>query len=126
MTSVFRQIALTLYCGILLTVLPFHALAQTPQGGAQLASAYFDAPEPQASSATIPQPAALSATVVDTDGEVVPGATVSLRGPAPQDLRTAIAGGAKVDDAADFLCRTPDEVAIRAATLGLRWHEFFH
>lgn len=42
------------------------------------------------------------------------------------DLRTAIAGGATVDDAADFLCRTPDEVAIRAAVLGLRWHEFLH
>jgi hypothetical protein len=36
------------------------------------------------------------------------------------DLRTAIAGGATVEDAATFLCRTPDDVAIRAAILGLR------
>jgi hypothetical protein len=42
------------------------------------------------------------------------------------DLRTAIAGGATVDDATSFLCRTPDDFAIRAAVLGLRWHEFFH
>jgi len=43
-----------------------------------------------------------------------------------EDLRTAIAGGATVEDAATFLARTADDVAIRAATLGLRWHEFLH
>jgi hypothetical protein len=42
------------------------------------------------------------------------------------DLRMEIARGVSVDEAAVFLCRTPDEVAIRATILGLRWHDFFH
>jgi hypothetical protein len=42
------------------------------------------------------------------------------------DLRTEILGGASIDEVAVFLCRTPDEVAIRAAALGLRWRAALH
>jgi hypothetical protein len=42
------------------------------------------------------------------------------------DLRMEIARGASAEEASFFLCRTADEVAIRAAVLGLQWHEFFH
>jgi hypothetical protein len=42
------------------------------------------------------------------------------------DLRNEVAAGESVETAATFLCRTPDEVAIRAAALGLRWQETLH
>jgi len=37
-----------------------------------------------------------------------------------------VARGASLEEVAVFLCRTPDEVAIRAAHLGLRWGEALH
>jgi hypothetical protein len=42
------------------------------------------------------------------------------------DLRMEIARGASVEEVAVFLCRTTDEVAIRAALLGLRWCAALH
>jgi len=42
------------------------------------------------------------------------------------DLRSEVAAGESVERAATFLCRTSDEVAIRAAALGLRWQEMLH
>ncbi len=42
------------------------------------------------------------------------------------DLRSEVAAGELVERAATFLCRTSDEVAIRAAALGLRWQEMLH
>jgi hypothetical protein len=42
------------------------------------------------------------------------------------DLRTEILGGASIEEASAFLCRTLDEVAIRAALLGLQWHAAVH
>jgi hypothetical protein len=42
------------------------------------------------------------------------------------DLCNEVASGASLETAATFLCRTPDEVAIRAALLGLRWQEALH
>jgi hypothetical protein len=42
------------------------------------------------------------------------------------DLRTEILTGAPIEEVSAFLCRTPDEVAVRAAILGLRWHAPLH
>jgi hypothetical protein len=42
------------------------------------------------------------------------------------DLRTEILTGAPHEEVSAFLCRTPDEVAVRAAILGLRWHAPLH
>jgi hypothetical protein len=42
------------------------------------------------------------------------------------DLRTEILTGASIEEVSVFLCRTPDEVAVRAAILGLRWHAPLH
>jgi hypothetical protein len=41
-------------------------------------------------------------------------------------LRITVAVGTKVDDIADFFCRTLDDLAVRAGFLGLRWREFFN
>lgn len=43
-----------------------------------------------------------------------------------EDLRMEIARGASLEEVASFLCRTEDEVAVRAALLGLRWYAAFH
>jgi hypothetical protein len=43
-----------------------------------------------------------------------------------EDLRMEIARGASLEEAASFLCRTEDEVAVRAAVLGLRWYAALH
>jgi hypothetical protein len=42
------------------------------------------------------------------------------------DLRMEVARRASLEEVAVFLCRTPDEVAIRAAILGLQWGEALH
>jgi hypothetical protein len=42
------------------------------------------------------------------------------------DLRMEIARGASIEEVAVFLCRSEDEVAIRAAVLGLRWYAALH
>jgi hypothetical protein len=43
-----------------------------------------------------------------------------------EDLRLEIERGASVEEVAGFLCRSEDEVAMRAAILGLRWHAALH
>jgi hypothetical protein len=42
------------------------------------------------------------------------------------DLRAEVLRGASIEEVAVFLCRMPDEVAIRAALLGLRWKTALH
>jgi hypothetical protein len=43
-----------------------------------------------------------------------------------EDLRMEIARGASLEEVASFLCRSEDEVAVRAAVLGLRWYAALH
>jgi hypothetical protein len=38
-----------------------------------------------------------------------------------EDLREAVATGARLDEVASFLCRDPLDVAERAVALGLKW-----
>ena len=38
-----------------------------------------------------------------------------------EDLREAVSSGTSLDEVASYLCRTPIDVAQRAAALGLKW-----
>jgi hypothetical protein len=43
-----------------------------------------------------------------------------------EDLHMEIARGVSLEEVASFLCRSEDEVAVRAAELGLRWYAALH
>jgi hypothetical protein len=103
MHSGFRRILAIFFTCIALLALRSHLLSQEPSPGQAIAVAEFpEAPQSQQAPAVqrqaAPQPAPsaaqnllagyISGTVLDVNGDIVPGATVVLEGPAPTDRRT--------------------------------------
>ncbi len=64
--------------------------------------------------APVPQPASVSGTVIDSDGDIVPGATVVLEGPVVAENRTVSAKDDGSFSFAGIAPGTPYQVTIRA------------